>query len=489
MSKFQTVSPDAVVYGAPAHKPGTAPLLTVSYGGVGPICALSDAIMVVFASILGPVIYGSVTKGDIFGIDIPVGMGLLSALAYVAAGWRLEVYTVVGIQRLARDYLRILASWLFSALFVALTLFLLKAGADVSRGAAIVSSGLSLFLLLTWRFVTKKRIRSALVSGAIRGRRAILIGSRDELLFISPEYLLLTHGIQELERVNVPARSPHATGGLKLESAAVGAALEAARRTKAEEILVALSWADSVQLQLLLERLRISPLPVRLIPDHSIRNILEHGGSRVSLFEVQRAPMTKFEQALKRCFDVVASAFILLLLMPLLLITALAIKLDTPGPILFRQRRNGFNGQEFRIFKFKTMVVMEDGLVIAQAVRGDSRVTRLGRVLRRYSIDELPQLFNVVKGDMAIVGPRPHALAHDDEYSKAIVNYAYRHHVKPGLTGWAQVNGHRGATPHVEQMKQRVDSDIWYINNWSIWLDLQIVGKTFFELARARNAD
>jgi undecaprenyl-phosphate galactose phosphotransferase/putative colanic acid biosynthesis UDP-glucose lipid carrier transferase len=124
-----------------------------------------------------------------------------------------------------------------------------------------------------------------------------------------------------------------------------------------------------------------------------------------------------------------------------------------------------------------------------QAVCSDPRVTRLGRVLRRYSIDELPQLFNVLTGDMAIVGPRPHALAHDDEYGKVIANYAFRHHVKPGITGWAQVHGYRGATPQVQFMKQRVDSDLWYINNWSMWLDLQIVTRTFFELARARNAD
>ena len=115
-------------------------------------------------------------------------------------------------------------------------------------------------------------------------------------------------------------------------------------------------------------------------------------------------------------------------------------------------------------------------------------MTRPGRILRRYSIDELPQLFNVIAGDMSIVGPRPHALAHDDEYGKAIANYAFRHHVKPGITGWAQIHGYRGATPRVEIMKQRVDFDLWYINNWSLWLDIQVVARTVFELARARNA-
>jgi undecaprenyl-phosphate galactose phosphotransferase/putative colanic acid biosynthesis UDP-glucose lipid carrier transferase len=177
-----------------------------------------------------------------------------------------------------------------------------------------------------------------------------------------------------------------------------------------------------------------------------------------------------------------------LLLLPLLVLTSVIVKLDSSGPILFRQTRHGFNGKAFKILKFRTMFVLEDGDTIRQASRDDGRVTRIGAWLRRTSIDELPQLFNVLMGDMSIVGPRPHAAAHDHHFENVIGKYAYRHHVKPGITGWAQVNGFRGETPTIEAMKARVDLDIWYVNNWSLLLDAVIILRTLAEVFRARNA-
>jgi len=178
----------------------------------------------------------------------------------------------------------------------------------------------------------------------------------------------------------------------------------------------------------------------------------------------------------------------LVTLLPLLAIVSLAIKLDSRGPVIFRQSRRGFNGHEFMIWKFRTMTVVENGTVIYQAKRNDERVTRVGRLLRVTSIDELPQLVNVLRGEMSLVGPRPHALAHDDEYGGAIGRYAFRHHVKPGITGWAQVNGFRGETPELDLMMKRIDLDLWYIDNWSFWLDLWIIVRTCFEIVRGRNA-
>jgi undecaprenyl-phosphate galactose phosphotransferase/putative colanic acid biosynthesis UDP-glucose lipid carrier transferase len=179
---------------------------------------------------------------------------------------------------------------------------------------------------------------------------------------------------------------------------------------------------------------------------------------------------------------------LLIALLPLLLLVAVLIKLESPGPVIFSQRRKGFSGREFRIFKFRTMKVLEDGHVIPQTRRNDPRVTRVGRILRATSIDELPQLLNVLRGHMSLVGPRPHAVAHDDGYSKVIAKYAFRQHVKPGLTGWAQVNGFRGETARIELMERRVDCDLWYIKNWSFWLDLRILVLTCFEVLRSRNA-
>ena len=158
------------------------------------------------------------------------------------------------------------------------------------------------------------------------------------------------------------------------------------------------------------------------------------------------------------------------------------------GVFIFRQSRKGFNGNPFEMLKFRSMTVQENGAAVTQVARHDPRVTGIGRILRATSIDELPQLINVLRGEMSLIGPRPHALAHDDYFDKVVGDYAFRHHVKPGMTGWAQVNGLRGATPTVDLISQRVKMDLWYINNWSPWLDFHILMKTFFEVLRKRNA-
>jgi undecaprenyl-phosphate galactose phosphotransferase/putative colanic acid biosynthesis UDP-glucose lipid carrier transferase len=198
--------------------------------------------------------------------------------------------------------------------------------------------------------------------------------------------------------------------------------------------------------------------------------------------------LTRLECWAKRLLDVTIAATSLVLLALVLVLAAVAIKLESRGPVIFRQRRHGFNGQSFVIYKLRTMKVMEDGAAVVQATEKDSRVTRVGRFLRETSIDELPQLLNVLQGHMSIVGPRPHALVHDYEYGKMIANYAFRHHVKPGITGWAQVQGFRGGTPRLELMQQRITLDLWYIDNWSLTLDIYIMLKTLFELIRRRNA-
>jgi putative colanic acid biosynthesis UDP-glucose lipid carrier transferase len=179
---------------------------------------------------------------------------------------------------------------------------------------------------------------------------------------------------------------------------------------------------------------------------------------------------------------------VLATLSPLLLIVAVAIKLESSGPVLFKQQRCGFNGRRFTIYKFRTMSVLEDGPTIAQAKVGDARLTRLGGWLRRTSIDEIPQLINVLEGTMSVVGPRPHAVAHDNEFDKAIRNYAYRRRMKPGLTGLAQIKGFRGPTPTPASIERRVKHDLRYIDNWSLGLDLMILLQTPFELIRGRNA-
>jgi len=219
--------------------------------------------------------------------------------------------------------------------------------------------------------------------------------------------------------------------------------------------------------------------------------IVSHGVEQIGgtlTFELKRAPLSRFERAMKRGTDIVLAGTALLVLVPFMLLVAAAIRLDTPGPVFFRQKRIGFNGLPFLIYKFRTMSVLEDGPIVRQAVAGDSRVTRVGKWLRRTSIDELPQLVNVLRGEMSLVGPRPHAEAHDTEFDRALADYALRQHVKPGITGWAQVNGYRGETPSLTSIQHRVEHDIWYIDNWSIWMEIRILIKTVGAVIEARNA-
>jgi exopolysaccharide biosynthesis polyprenyl glycosylphosphotransferase len=207
----------------------------------------------------------------------------------------------------------------------------------------------------------------------------------------------------------------------------------------------------------------------------------------MSSLQLTRPPLSRWEIAQKRLFDLCFAGVGLLVLTPALLLVALLIKLDSPGPVFFLQRRYGFNQRPFRIIKFRTMHTLDDGEVIVQATRGDPRVTRVGRWLRRWNIDEVPQLFNVLLGDMSLIGPRPHALTHDHEYGRKIALYARRHNVKPGITGWAQVHGFRGETD-TDRMRQRVEFDLYYIDNWSLWLDFTILLRTALSAKAYRNA-
>ena len=263
------------------------------------------------------------------------------------------------------------------------------------------------------------------------------------------------------------------------------------RYPQIECILIIASWDRTEHIDKLVEELRILHLPIRLVPDPKVAHFLDKPGIQLGITwtkELRRRPLNIAERAIKRAIDLTLALCAGILLLPLMLIVALIIKLDSPGPVLFTQSRNGFNNRTFRILKFRTLNSIEDGPIIKQVERNDSRVTRIGRLLRRTSIDELPQLWNVICGDMSLVGPRPHAAAHNSEYGELIANYAFRHHVKPGLTGWAQVNGFRGETSTIDLMKRRVELDLWYIDNWRLGIDLKIIAKTFGMVLAQRSA-
>jgi undecaprenyl-phosphate galactose phosphotransferase/putative colanic acid biosynthesis UDP-glucose lipid carrier transferase len=265
-------------------------------------------------------------------------------------------------------------------------------------------------------------------------------------------------------------------------------AVRLAREQRADEILVAVGWNNTELLQTVKSRLSVSAVPARLVPDRALTPVLERGRvwrpRPMLTVELQRAPLSNAERRAKRVFDFVLACTALVVLSPIMAMAAAAVRWDTPGPVLFRQRRTGFDGEKFSIFKFRTMNVMEDGAHVVQARRDDARITRTGAFLRRTSIDELPQLFNVLRGEMSLVGPRPHAVCHDQHYQKLISEYVFRFHVKPGITGWAQVHGCRGEISRLEDMEHRLALDLWYVRNWSFQTDLRIIIRTCFEIMR-----
>lgn len=245
-------------------------------------------------------------------------------------------------------------------------------------------------------------------------------------------------------------------------------------------VYLAIEDADIEQIDRLIEQLKDTTASVYYVPKLLTYNLTSQGGSSVGIYPLFESPFADESLGLiKRLCDIVFASLILLLISPLMLLIALGVKLSSSGPILFKQRRYGLNGQEILIYKFRSMTVMEDGHQVQQARLNDNRVTPFGAFLRRTSLDELPQFINVLQGRMSIVGPRPHAIAHNEEYRRLISGYMLRHKVKPGITGWAQIHGYRGETDTLEKMERRVEYDLHYVSNWSFMLDLVIIAKTF----------
>ncbi|MGE3532915.1 MAG: undecaprenyl-phosphate glucose phosphotransferase [Steroidobacteraceae bacterium] len=264
-----------------------------------------------------------------------------------------------------------------------------------------------------------------------------------------------------------------------------------ARDNKVDHIYISLPMASQPRILTLLDELRDTTASIYFVPDIFVTDLIQGRMDSVSglpVVAVCETPFTGLNGLVKRGSDIVLSLLILVLTLPLLLVIALAVKLSSPGPVIFRQRRYGLDGREIIVYKFRSMTVTEDGATIRQASKDDARVTPVGRFLRKTSLDEFPQFFNVLQGRMSIVGPRPHAVAHNEMYRKLIKGYMLRHKVKPGITGWAQVNGFRGETEALEKMSGRIEYDLDYLRNWSLRLDLYIIAKTAWVIFMQKEA-
>jgi putative colanic acid biosynthesis UDP-glucose lipid carrier transferase len=257
------------------------------------------------------------------------------------------------------------------------------------------------------------------------------------------------------------------------------------------EVYITLPLGSQPRIQEFLASLQGTTASIFFVPDVFGISIIQgrlQDMNGVPVVGICETPFTGTNELVKRLSDIVLASIILVLISPVLLGIAIAIRSTSPGPIIFKQRRNGLDGEEITVYKFRSMTTLDDGQQVPQATRGDLRITPLGAFLRRSSLDELPQFVNVLQGRMSIVGPRPHAVAHNEQYRELIRAYMVRHKVKPGITGWAQVNGHRGETDTVEKMQARVEYDLEYLRNWSLGLDLRIIMKTIKLVFFDRNA-
>jgi len=371
------------------------------------------------------------------------------------------------------------------------TIFLLKITEDYSRGTFIFQVVLVGVAVTAVRAITYSRLRSAIASGAVEARHLVLIGDVTRCAQFSNR--LRTSAIETVASFRFPWDLDVTTGSNCTDAfdQKIGKLAEACRRIRPDDVVILAAQEELPRAMGLINYLTELPVALHIVPVDALEllagsRIAELG--RVLTIQVSSPPLSVFDLAVKRLFDIFTATVGLIVLSPLFLMVSVAIKLDSRGPVFFRQTRHGFNNVPIEVIKFRSMITLEDGDQFTQAAKNDPRVTVVGRLLRQTNIDELPQLINVLKGDMSLVGPRPHATAHNRLFQAKIAPFSRRHVVKPGITGWAQVNGFRGETDTVEKMRRRVEFDLYYIDNWSFLFDIKIILLTLLSKRAYTNA-
>jgi Undecaprenyl-phosphate glucose phosphotransferase len=451
--------------------------LAVPFYCVEPAVLAVDFVLLIAASLCAGIGYHWIFLDYVPHVGPYIAIGALAALNFATTLAALGAYKFHALTDFRRQARYVTLVWIGVFLILSWLAFSLKIGEALSRGATFGFFIIGFVFLIVWRGSLDRLLVAALANGTFAKQRTILIGERKLLLAsrVLPE--LQRYGYTPSAIFEIGDEGYAANGASEALRHTLDLVIRAARQVPIENILLFISWEYEDCIEAILDTLSVLPVPVYLVPDDKVVRYFSRICSigPVSIAELKRAPLSALERVLKRAVDLLGAAGGLFLLSPLMLATAISIKLDSNGPILFSQWRSGFNGRLFRIYKFRSMTVLEDGPVIQQATREDPRCTRVGRWLRRTNIDELPQLVNVLRGEMSLVGPRPHAAAHDGEYERQIATYAFRYQLKPGITGWAQLNGYRGETRTVDLMSKRIEHDLWYIKNWSFWLDLKIL--------------
>lgn len=411
---------------------------------------------------------GSTERGDIYILYAMIGVFSTVILLLSQSSYKFEI-----LKRPFSQLKKIGISLIISVLFLSTISFFLQISSDISRGWVALWAALSLLLLSFQRAAIAVVIQRWTTLGRFRRKIAI---------FGAPALVdKLTSRFQtsdDSEIVHVFEEQLWSSSQESTFKTSLNRLIELGSKNRVDEIIIAMDKENEIFLQETIDTLSSLPLDINVFTGTLPQGLHVKGFQNYSglpVVEVENRPLSDWDIVLKAIEDRVLGTLFLLLAAPIMGLIGLLIKIDSKGPVFFRQKRHGFNHKIFHVVKFRTMHVAEDGPVVRQASRGDPRVTRIGHFLRRTSLDELPQLINVVRGEMSIVGPRPHAVAHNEYYSDRLERYASRHKMKPGITGWAQVNGYRGETETEEKMKKRIEHDLFYIENWSLRFDLKII--------------
>lgn len=474
----------AVIEPAGPSGPGAEQTKRIRFGSVEPaLLAVMKQLdpLVVVLCLLGCV----VAHGGPYTPEL----GAVSILAFVIAGRvfrRAQRAEEFGGKPTPTTFSRILLEWAAVVCILLLAGFAFKVTEKFSRATMLTWFAITPFALYA---AHAARLRARwLIANSDYGPTYLIIGANSvgfELFGRLPRKGFLGFfDFRSVDRLPDTIDPAHLVGHCKDVA-------DFARAHGVTSIYIALPLSNVPRIGEMVRELRDTTASIYFVPDVFAFDLIQgrlveiNGMPAISVCDT---PFHGMDAVMKRVTDLVLATFALLLLAPLMMLLALAVKATSPGPVLFRQRRYGLNGEEILVYKFRSMRVMENGATVTQATKGDSRVTPLGRILRSTSLDELPQLINVLEGKMSVVGPRPHAVAHNEQYRKLISGYMIRHKVRPGITGWAQVNGLRGETETVDKMRERVRFDLEYLSHWSPWMDIKIICKTLWVIARDKNA-
>jgi Undecaprenyl-phosphate glucose phosphotransferase len=444
--------------------------------GFGYLAAIFDFCAIVMAAGASHVIYKYATLGLLPDVEPVTEVGILVGALVVAFNVQRSGYAIRQFDSFSGHIGRCISVWNLAFCCMLALGFLTKTTDVFSRGATGILYLVGMLALGGARVVMVRLVDATKRKGLLPQRRLAVVGFERELSAFVRRYDLSRSGMEIVSATAIREGAVFLNDDLALAAAMV-------RVLRPDDIVIAVPWAQTPIIEACVDAFLRTPAEIHLGPEAILDRFSEAEVAQlgpISSLNLTRRPLSILQRIEKGVFDTILAGMALVLLAPLLAFIALLIRLDSSGPVFFLQRRYGFNQEPFRIVKFRTMTAMEDDSSLIAATRFDPRVTRIGAFLRRSSIDELPQLLNVLAGDMSLVGPRPHALAHDQRYDSRIAQYARRHNVKPGITGWAQVCGLRGEITNEEKMRRRVEHDLYYIDNWSLWFDIKIIALTVF---------